>query len=67
MERALTITASPAAVAGLAAASLWAPATGYPTWPAAARGRLASTLATSLAVGWFVFLPVRRIGALTAE
>jgi hypothetical protein len=52
--------ASPAGVAGFAAAVLWAPATGCPIWPAAARGRLAATLLISLAVGGLVFGLVRR-------
>ena len=66
MERALTVITSPAAAAALAAAALWGPATGHPTWPALSRGRLASTLAISFAVGWFVFNLVRRAGALAA-
>ena len=64
MERALAAIASPAGVAGLAAAALWAPASGYPTWPGGGRSRMASTLTTSLAIGWAVFLLVRQFGAL---
>ena len=36
---------SPAGAIALAAALVWAPLTGFPTWPALARGRLASTVA----------------------
>ena len=56
--------ASPAGVAGVIAALAWAPATGFPTWPSLARGRLASTMAISLAVGVLVFLFARRLAAL---
>ena len=42
-EWAAAILSSPPALAGLAAALLWAPATGFPTWPALARGRVGST------------------------
>ena len=63
MERALSILASPAAALGLAAALAWAPATGFPTWPALARGRLGSSLGISLAVGLFVFGFARAVGA----
>jgi hypothetical protein len=49
--------------AALAAAVLWAPLTGFPTWPALARGRLASTLGVSLAVGGFVYGFVGRLTA----
>ena len=65
MARALTVMGSPAAVAALAAA-LWGPATGHPTWRAASRGRSALSFAIRLAVGWVVFLQVRRPGALAA-
>jgi|GEM_PF-5345769 len=63
MERALAVIDTPAALAGWIAALVWAPATGFPTWPAAARGRLGSTLVISVAVGLCVFLFVRRLGA----
>ena len=33
----------------IAAALLWSPLTGFPTWPALSRGRLASTVAVSVA------------------
>ena len=66
MDGVARLIASPAAMAGLAAAALWAPATGYPTWPAASRGRMASTVAISVSVGWIVFLLVRRAGALAS-
>ena len=66
MESALTIVESPAAVAAIAAAFLWASAMGHPPWPAAARGRFASTLAISASVGLFVFLLIRRAAALAA-
>ena len=51
---ALTILASP-------------PASGGPAWPAVARGRRASTLTISLAVGRFVLGLVRRVSALAVE
>ena len=63
MERALSILASPAAAFGLVAALAWAPATGFPTWPAFARGRVGSSLGISLAVGLFVFGLTRAVGA----
>lgn len=66
MEWALTNIASPAAVAALVAGALWGPATGHPTWLAASRGRLASSVAVSVAVAWLVFSLVRRIGVLAA-
>jgi hypothetical protein len=46
---------SPAGVIALAAALVWAPLTGFPTWPALARGRLASTIALTSAVASFAF------------
>ncbi|HTX48695.1 MAG TPA: hypothetical protein VME40_04815 [Caulobacteraceae bacterium] len=64
MESALAAIGSPAGVAGLAAAALWAPATGCPTWPASSRPRMTSTLVVSLAIGWTVFLLMRRLGAV---
>jgi len=63
VDRALSILASPAAVFGLLAALAWAPATGFPTWPALARARLGSFFAVSLAVGLFVFCFARAVGA----
>lgn len=56
--------ASPAACAALLAAAAWAPATGFPTWPALARGRVGSTLATSVGVGVFIFELAQRLAAL---
>jgi hypothetical protein len=66
MDRMADALASPAGVAGLVAALAWAPATGIPTWPALARGRLASTVVISLAVGASVFLFARRLAAPSA-
>ena len=63
MDRMAEALASPAGVAGLVAALAWAPATGFPTWSALARGRLASTVVISLAVGVLVFLFARRLAA----
>ena len=57
------VIASPAGVAALAAAVAWPAATGFPTWPALARGRLASTLAVSLGVGALTFVLVQRLAA----
>lgn len=58
--------ASPAAVCALAAAALWPTATGFPTWPALSRGRFASTVAVSVAVGGLVFAFAQRLGAATS-
>ena len=55
MERALAAIGSPAAVGALAAALAWAPATGFPTWPALARGRFASTALITAAVATFAY------------
>ena len=63
MDRMADALASPAGVAGLVAALAWAPATGFPTWPSLARGRLGSTVVISLAVGVLVFLFARRLAA----
>ncbi len=46
---------SPAGAIAMAAALVWAPLTGFPTWPALARGRLASTAAVTAAVACFAF------------
>ena len=59
MDQAVAILSSPPALAALAAALLWAPATGFPTWPALARGRVGSTVAASFVVGLFVFAAVQ--------
>jgi hypothetical protein len=66
MARGVSILASHAPGAGLAAAALW-PAAGHPAWPARFRGRPASTVATSLAVAWAVFRLVRRDGAQASD
>lgn len=63
MDRLAALLASPAAVAALLGALAWAPMTGFPTWGALSRGRLASTLAVSLAVAVFVFAFVQRLSA----
>lgn len=62
MARGVYILASHAPGAGLAAAALW-PGAGYRAWPAGFRGRLASAAAMSAAVGFVVFILVRRAGA----
>ena len=64
MDRLAATLASPAGVAAILAAALWGPATGFPTWPALARGRCASTVLLCLAVGLFVFTVVQRLAAL---
>jgi hypothetical protein len=46
---------SPAGAIAMAAALVWAPLTGFPTWPALARGRLASTAAVTAAVASLAF------------
>lgn len=58
--------ASPAAVCALAAVFTLPPLTGFPAWPALARGRVASTLCPSLAAGAFVYLFVSRLTAPAA-
>lgn len=63
MEQAETLLSSPSAAAALFAALLWAPATGFPTWPAMARGRYASTVAISAAIGALAFTVVQRVVA----
>jgi hypothetical protein len=62
MERTLAVLSSPAALLGLLAAVCWAPVTGFPTWPALSRGRLASTVVISAAIGVFVFFATRQAG-----
>jgi hypothetical protein len=62
-EGALSILTSRAAGLGLLAAALWAPATGFPTWPALARGRFGSTLGVTVVVGFGVFTLARAFGA----
>jgi len=61
MDQAETLLASPAAAAALFAALAWAPATGFPTWSAMARGRYASTVAISAAVAALAFTVVQRV------
>ncbi|HEX4181732.1 MAG TPA: hypothetical protein VHY34_00545 [Caulobacteraceae bacterium] len=61
MDAFLTTLASPAAVAGLIAATLWGPATNSPAWPALTRGRMGSAILVSLAVGLLVFTVVQRL------
>jgi hypothetical protein len=63
MERVQALLTSPPALAGLLAALVWAPATGFPTWPALARGRLGSTVGVSLVVGLFIFAVVQGLTA----
>jgi hypothetical protein len=67
MHRAVQDLSSAAGVLGLCAAALWAPAAGYPTWPALARGRLGMTFAVSAAVGVAVFTLARRLAALAGR
>ncbi len=64
MEHLASLLASPAGVAALLATVTWAPVTGFSTWPAFSRGRVASTLAASLAVSSLVFFSVQRLSAL---
>ncbi len=61
MDPVVSFLASPPAGAALLAAAAWAPVTGFPTWPALARGRFGSTLAISVAVGVFVFTIAERL------
>jgi len=63
---ALDVLTSPAAVAALATALALPAVTGFPTWPALARGRLASTVCPSAAAGAAVFLFVSRLTASAA-
>ena len=67
MDRIAALLASPAALAALLAALAWPPMTGFPTWGALSRGRCASTLAVSLAIGVFVFTFVQRLTARSAS
>jgi hypothetical protein len=67
MSRALSVLTSPAAGFGVLAALVWAPATGFPTWPAVARGRLGCSAAISLIVGLFVYLLAGALGAPTGR
>jgi hypothetical protein len=46
---------TPAGAIAFAAALVWAPLTGFPTWPALARGRLAGAVALTGAVASFAF------------
>jgi hypothetical protein len=57
------LLASPAGLDALCAALLWPAVTGFPTWPALARGRLASTVGVSAAIGVVVFAFVQRLTA----
>jgi hypothetical protein len=66
IERALAILTSPAETFTLMAALVWAPATGFPTWPALARGRFGSSLVITVAVGFSVFVFCRALGAARA-
>ena len=66
MGQAVAILSSPPALTRLAAALLRAPATGFPTWPALARGRVGSTAGVSVAVGLFVFAAAQRLAAAAA-
>ncbi len=66
IERALAILTSPAATFALMAALVWAPATGFPTWPAVARGHIGSSLVITVALGFGVFLFCRAFGAARA-
>jgi hypothetical protein len=63
MDRLAATLASPAGVAAILAAALWAPVTGFPPWSALARGRCASTALASLAVALLVFSLVLRFAA----
>ena len=63
----LATLASPAGLAAMVAAILWAPLTGNPTWPALSRGRLASTVMVSASVGLFVLFFLRYWGAALAR
>lgn len=64
MASVASVPTSPAARAALLAAAAWAPVTGFPTWPALARGRVGSTLAISVGVGVFIFELAQRLAAL---
>jgi hypothetical protein len=61
MDRVCAALACPAAPLALIASVAWAPVAGFPTWPALSRGRLSSTLAISVLVGWTAFVLVRRL------
>ncbi len=62
----LDLVASAPGTAAIAAALLWGPLTGFPTWPALSRGRMASTVAVSVGIGGVVFVLVQRLTAPAA-
>lgn len=66
MQSLLDLLASPALIAASATALALPVVTGFPTWPALARGRLASTVCPSVAAGTFVYLLVSRLAAPAA-
>ena len=63
MGASLALLASPAGLAALCAALMWPAVTGFPTWAALSRGRMASTVGVSVVVGLFVFSLVQRLTA----
>ncbi len=64
MERVYAVLSSPAAPVAMIAAVVWAPVTGFPTWPAVSRGRFAVTAAVSAAIASVAFIVVGRLAAL---
>lgn len=66
MAGALILLSSPAAALALMTALSLPAFTGFPTWPALARGRLASTVCPSVAAGVFVYQLVSRLAAPAA-
>ncbi len=66
MSGLLDLVASAPGTAAIAAALLWAPIMGFPTWPALSRGRMASTVAVSVGIGGVVFVLVQRLTAPAA-
>lgn len=67
MDRLAALITSPAAAAALVGALAWSPMTGFPTWGALSRGRYASTVGVSVAVGIVVFAFVQRLTAPAAS
>jgi hypothetical protein len=64
MDRVFAVILSPAAPIAVIAAVAWAPATGFPTWPAVSRGRFAGTAAVSAVMASVAFIVVGRLTAL---
>lgn len=67
MDAVIADVSSPAAFVALAAGVLWLPLLGFPTWPALARGRYASTVAISVGVGGAAYVLAQRLPVLAGS